>query len=51
MRAREFISENTVSGSIATIAQPLGKIQRRVSTPVAGKYTDKTPRKKKHARG
>lgn len=55
MRAREFIKENTVSGSIATVAQPMGGvISRRLSTRPA-KYSNGAPsltkRKKQHARG
>jgi hypothetical protein len=44
MRAREFVTENatagaTGSGSIATVAQPLGSVQTRSSgTFFSGKY-------------
>lgn len=41
MRAKEFISETTTSGSIATVATPIGPMQTR--TPggsfFTGKYT------------
>jgi hypothetical protein len=50
MRASEFIIENasagaTSSGSVATVAQPLGGMQTRSSgTFFSGKYTtDSTP--------
>jgi hypothetical protein len=47
MRAHEFIAENTVSGSIATVAMPMGEVITRTSTtkPTA-KYT-KTSMKRK----
>jgi hypothetical protein len=55
MRAKEFIQENTVSGSIATVAVPLGgTISRQLSAKPA-KYSNGAPsltkRKKTHARG
>jgi hypothetical protein len=39
MRASEFIVETTVSGSIATVAQPLGgMIRRNAGSFFSGKY-------------
>ena len=49
MRAREFVLENatagaTSSGSVATVAQPLGTITRNGGSFFSGKYsTDPTP--------
>jgi hypothetical protein len=54
MRAREFIRENTVSGSIATVAQPLGSMISRSGITEPAKYMNsrqQAKRKKKHARG
>lgn len=47
MRAREFVIETTVAGSIASIAMPMGEVITRtgVTKPTA-KYT-KTSRKRK----
>lgn len=48
MRAREFIAETTCSGSIATVAMPMGTmITRTAATAPADKYK-KTSRKPKH---
>ena len=49
MRAKEFVAENasagaTGSGSIATVAQPLGMQTRNGGSFFSGKYTtDSTP--------
>ena len=49
MRAREFVAENasagaTSSGSVATVAQPLGMQTRNGGSFFSGKYTtDSTP--------
>ncbi len=61
MRLREIMEEASAgassAGAVATVAQPLGEIQRRIpeqsrstkySNGVAPNYA--TPRKKKHAR-
>jgi hypothetical protein len=43
MRAREFIREDTgatVSGSIATVSQPLGSIISRSTQPNTTKYAN-----------
>ena len=47
MRAREFVAETTVSGSIATVAQPIGAVlSREPAQAPADKYTT-TSRKPK----
>jgi hypothetical protein len=58
MRAREFIREDTgatVSGSIATVSQPLGSIVSRLGMPRPTKYANgirpKKPRKNQHVSG
>jgi hypothetical protein len=55
MRAREFIKENTVSGDVAVLAQPLGAMISRLGHPKSTKYSNSAPsmndRKKRHARG
>lgn len=54
MRAREFIPENTVAGSIATVATPLGGVISRSGIANPAKYKNSVnpvKRKKKHARG
>jgi hypothetical protein len=38
MRAREFVIETTVAGSIATVAQPMGPVIRRASSSKPAKY-------------
>lgn len=47
MRAREFISETTTSGSVATVAMPVGGMQsRNGGSFFSGKYitsSDPTP--------
>jgi len=49
MRAREFVAETTVSGSIATVAQPLGSVIRRNTvTPVAKYKNTLMKRRKQH---
>jgi hypothetical protein len=41
MRAQEFITETTVSGSIATVAMPLGGvITRNAGSFFSGKYSN-----------
>ena len=39
----ENLSENTTSGSIATVAMPLGAVQRRVPQREKGKYRNSAP--------
>ena len=61
MRANEFILETTTSGSVATVAMPLGDaISRNGGSMLTGKYvtgSDPTPntpkeyKRNKHARG
>jgi len=55
MRAQEFIRENTVSGNIATVSQPLGGVISRTVSQKPAKYSNGAPalnqRKKQHARG
>jgi hypothetical protein len=61
MRANEFILETTTSGSVATVAMPLGgAISRNGGSMLTGKYvtgSDPTPntpkeyKRNKHARG
>ena len=54
MRAREFIRENTVSGSIATVATPLGGMISRSGITKPAKYMNSrqtAKRKKNDARG
>jgi len=58
MRAREFVFEDsgaTVSGSIASVSQPLGGPISRMGIPNPAKYSNSvnpvTKRKKKDARG
>jgi hypothetical protein len=61
MRAREFISETTTSGSVAAVAMPIGGMQSRNNGSFfQGKYvtdSDPTPntpkeyKRNKHARG
>ena len=57
MRANEFIIEDsgaTVSGGIATVAQPIGTVITRQPKQVSGKYMNTAPvvtkRKTKNAR-
>jgi len=50
MRASEFIAENTDSGSIATVAMPMGSVLSRSQPAVpADKYKKNSRRKKPHA--
>lgn len=60
MRAQEFIAETTTSGSVATVAMPMGTLSRNGGSLLTGKYTtslDPTPntpkeyKRNKHARG
>ncbi len=60
MRAREFISETTTSGGIATVAMPMGTVSRNGGSFFSGKYatdSDPTPntpkeyKRNKNARG
>ena len=47
MRAKEFISE-TVSGAIATVAQPMGMLQTRTQPATATKYKINNRKKSKN---
>lgn len=41
MRAHEFITENTTSGAIATVATPMGSmLAREPAQAIPGKYTN-----------
>lgn len=60
MRAREFISETTTSGGVATVAMPMGTVTRNGGSFFQGKYvtdSDPTPntpkeyKRNKNARG
>lgn len=60
MRAKEFISETTTSGGVATVAMPMGTVSRNGGSFFSGKYTtdsDPTPntpkeyKRNKNARG
>lgn len=60
MRAQEFIAETTTSGSVATVAMPMGTLSRNGGSMLTGKYvtsSDPTPntpkeyKRNKHARG
>ncbi len=61
MRAREFVTETTTSGGIATVAMPMGEVQtRNGGSFFSGKYatdSDPTPntpkeyKRNKNARG
>lgn len=60
MRAKEFISETTTSGGVATVAMPMGTLSRNGGSFFSGKYTtasDPTPntpkeyKRNKNARG
>lgn len=61
MRAYEIMESSTVSGSVATVAMPIGGVQTRSSgSLLTGKYvtdSDPTPntpkeyKRNKHARG
>lgn len=60
MRAQEFIAETTTSGSVATVAMPMGTLSRNGGSLLTGKYvtssnpTPNTPKeykRNKHARG
>lgn len=44
MRAHEFIIETTTSGSVATVAMPMGTLSRNGGSLLTGKYvTDADP--------
>ena len=47
MRASEFIAETTVSGSIATVAMPMGSVLSRSQAAVPADKYKKNSRKKK----
>jgi hypothetical protein len=50
MRASEFIAETTVSGSIATVAMPMGSVLSRSQPAVpADKYKKNSRRKNPNA--
>ncbi len=60
MRAREFVTETTTSGGIATVAMPMGTVSRNSGSFFSGKYatdSDPTPntpkeyKRNKNARG
>jgi hypothetical protein len=56
MRAREFVVETasagaTGSGSVATVAQPMGTVITRTQNRAPGKYKNSLIRTKQHARG
>ena len=59
MRAREFVTETTTAGSVATVSMPMGTTSRNGGSLLSGKYTnDPTPntpkeykRNKVNARG
>jgi len=49
MRASEFIRESTCSGSIATVAVPMGGVIKRIEPPKPGKYANSLHKiRKKH---
>jgi hypothetical protein len=55
MRAREFIQENasagaTGSGSVATVAQPIGAVITRTQNRKPAKYKNSLTRTQQHAR-
>jgi len=44
MRAREFVTETTTSGGVATVAMPMGTVSRNSGSFFHGKYvTDADP--------
>jgi hypothetical protein len=55
VNAARKVSEDTVSGSIATMAMPLGSVITRTGSAKPAKYSNSAPtahkRKKQHARG
>ena len=51
MRAKEFVKENasagaTSSGSVASVAQPMGRVITRTQNTAPGKYMNSLKRKK-----
>jgi hypothetical protein len=55
MRAREFVKESasagaTSTGSVATVAQPMGQTITRTQNRAPGKYKNSLTRTKQHAR-